>query len=127
MVNGLSGEHYVIDPGLTMCDIWATWHKHEIENKRIDLRQEKRRDTYTKKTVCKAFGYRHYIMQLLDLWRAHNSRTIQVKTNVGGLLLRGWRRRTRNRKPVVRRKIGRISSRWWWIICTTGPPTPTHT
>jgi hypothetical protein len=24
MVNGLSGEHYVIDPGLTMCDIWAT-------------------------------------------------------------------------------------------------------
>jgi hypothetical protein len=46
----------VIDPARTMCDIWSTWHKHELNEKRRQLRQAKRRDTYTKATVTQAFG-----------------------------------------------------------------------
>jgi hypothetical protein len=45
-----------LDPALTMCDIWSTWHKHAEKMKRVQQRQVKRRDTYTKGTVSKAFG-----------------------------------------------------------------------
>jgi hypothetical protein len=46
----------VIDPARTMCDIWSTWHKHERNEIRRQLRQAKRRETYTKATVTQAFG-----------------------------------------------------------------------
>ena len=51
-----AGDEKVIDPARTMCDIWSTWQKHEVNDKRRQLRQEKRRDTYTKRTVTEAFG-----------------------------------------------------------------------
>jgi hypothetical protein len=33
-----------------------TWHKHELKDKRVGLRQEKQRGTYTKKTLRNTFG-----------------------------------------------------------------------
>lgn len=51
-----AGHDHIIDPARTMCDIWSTWHKHELKNKRVVLRQEKQRDTYTKMTLRNAFG-----------------------------------------------------------------------
>ena len=47
LMNGPNNN--VIDPARTMCDIWATWHNHELYDKRRQLRQA---------TVKQAFGGR---------------------------------------------------------------------
>ncbi len=44
-----TADDYVIFPARTMCDIWSTWHKHELEDKHLLIRQEKQRDACTKK------------------------------------------------------------------------------